>query len=103
MKRKTLRKTMMKAKPNHFEPGKRTPAERSGEAHPMIPSGGIAVSRMHSGTQTAALPRPRENSKPQGNASRTAAAKQRNNPMIGVPCTPKKARAPGMSGQLAAA
>ena len=39
-----------------FRAGKRTPAERRGEAHPMIPSGGIAVSRMHSGTENAALP-----------------------------------------------
>ena len=66
---------MMSARPNHFEPGKRTPAERRGEAHPMIPSGGIAVSRMHSGTENAALPRPRVKSKPQGNASRAAAAR----------------------------
>ena len=93
----------MSARPNHFEPGKRTPAERRGEAHPMIPSGGIAVSRMHSGTDNAALPRPRVKSKPQGNASRAAAARHRNNPMSGVPWSPKKARAPGMSGQLAAA
>src|SRR5579859_7424540 len=103
LKRKAIRKRVISASPNHLELGKRTPAERSGEAHPMIPSGGIAASTMHSGTQNAALPRPRENSKPQGNANRIEAAKQRDNPMIGVPCTPKKARAPGMSGQLAPA
>ena len=103
MKRKKLIKLRMKARPNHFEPGKRTPAERSGEAHPMIPRGGAAVRRMQNGTASAALPGPRVNSKPQGNASSAAAVRQRNNPMSGVPWSPKKACAPGMSGQLAAA
>ena len=102
MRRKRLRNPMLSARPNHFEPGKRMPAERRGDAHPMIPSGEIAVSMMHTGTESAALPGPVANSKPQGNASSAAAARQRTNPMSGVPCTPKKARAPGMSGQLAA-
>jgi len=39
-----------------FEPGKRTPAERRGEAHPMTPSGGTAASRTHAGTDNAVLP-----------------------------------------------
>src|SRR5580692_5977121 len=103
LRRKRLRNAMVSARPNHFEPGKRTPAERRGEAHPMIPRGGIAVRRMHAGTDNAALPRPRVKSKHQGNASRDAAARHMNNPMSGVPWSAKKERTPGMSGQLAAA
>jgi len=98
-----IRKTVISASPNHLEPGKRTPAERSGEAHPMIPSGGIAVSRMQSCTEHAALSRLGVKSKPHGNASSAPPAKHSKNPMSGVPWTPKKARAPGMRGQLAAA
>ena len=93
---------MMRARPNHFEPGKRTPAESRGEAHPMMPSGGIAVRRMQSGTDNAAVPRVRVKSNPQGNPRSVPAVRQRTNPMSGVPWSPKKARAPGMSGQLAA-
>ena len=93
----------MNPRPNHFEPGKRTPAERSGEAHPMTPSGGIAAIRTQSGTRTAALPLWRVKNKPQDTASNAAAVRQRTTPISGVPWAPKKARAPGITGQLAAA
>jgi len=88
-------------RPNHAVPGKRTPAERNGEAQPIIPSGGSAVRR-----NITVIAKGRKmwlvvKRSAAGTARSAEAPKHIRIPLVMLPPVPKNVLAPGMSGQLA--
>src|SRR5579883_2508908 len=83
--------------------GKSRPADVSGDAQPMMPSGGITLAVSPNGTRQISSPGFCVQTKAQGMASKTAAASQAVIPSVVDADEPKKLRAAGITGQLAPA
>lgn len=91
----------MVTKPNQPVPGNNTPADRSGEAHPMMTSGGTVESKRPPTTVIGHLAREAEKTIGQGRVRRPMAAHASSIAEIKLVSRPKKECAPGINDQLA--
>jgi hypothetical protein len=77
-------------KPKKPVPGSSTPADNSGEAHPIIPSGGIAVNKRPATIAPGKYVRLVENVRAHGRASRELQRRLRASPSKMCAFSPKK-------------